>query len=166
MQSLFSDFSLSYKHDENCGFFFRNSCSFHSVHKIRSCHRAFSAANLANIHLATNLTKIAVSSYRILTIFILFLKFVVLGEPFNKFQLQNIANITWIFLVLLGLNKNCKFYANYDNYKFFSFGKFCSLEVGVVSRVISLTKSESEESERFHFFCFCLWFRRLWSSKY
>ena len=39
------------------------------------------------------------------------------------------------------------------------------LKIGVVSRVISSTESESEESERFHFRRFRLQLRRLWSSE-
>ena len=38
-------------------------------------------------------------------------------------------------------------------------------KIGVVSGVISSTESESEESECFHFFRFCLRLRRLWSSE-
>ena len=38
-------------------------------------------------------------------------------------------------------------------------------KIGVISRVLSSMELESEESERFHFFRFCFWLHRLWSSE-
>ena len=55
----FYDFSLCCKLIFTKFVIFCNSHNFHNFCKIRSCRWAFSATNLANIHLATNLMKIA-----------------------------------------------------------------------------------------------------------
>ena len=74
---------------------FRNYRNFHNFRKIRNSCWVFQPQIWPLIHLATNLSKIAIFRNSLI-----FVKFAVLVESFNKFQLADITNITWISFIL------------------------------------------------------------------